>query len=147
MYKKRGRWWEGGGELTSSSRRRGWGRESRRRSDAQPPEIGHAAAGGGEGVRGGERSGRVTISSPPAGLAAAGAPVATAIPSVAAAAAIAGEERRGANVFWCHFARDAIHGSRVEFLKPGGRGGFGGESGGVQYRAGLTEQVIRLHRD
>jgi 3,4-dihydroxy-2-butanone 4-phosphate synthase len=44
-------------------------------------------------------------------------------------------------------ARDAIHGTRVEFLKPGGIGGFGGESGGVQYRSGLTEQGIRLDRD
>jgi hypothetical protein len=95
----------------------------------------------------------VTISSPPAGSAAARAPVATAIASVAAvaaaAAAIAGEEKSEPVLvsFRSGVARDAIHGSRVEFLKPGGREGFGGKSGGVQYRAGLTEQVIRLHRD
>jgi hypothetical protein len=50
-----------------------------------------------------------------------------------------GEGRRGSG----RFARDIVHGSRVAFSKPGGKGGFGGESNGVQYRAGLTEQVKR----
>jgi hypothetical protein len=57
----------------------------------ESPEIGRAVAGGGEGVRGRERPGRVTISSPPAGSADAVAPVASAVPSVVAAA-VAGEE-------------------------------------------------------
>jgi hypothetical protein len=57
------------------------------------PEIGRAAAGGGQEVPRGERSGRAMISSPTASLVAAVAPVATAVPSVATAAAVAGEER------------------------------------------------------
>jgi hypothetical protein len=67
------------------------------------PEIGRAAAGGGEEVPRGERSGRAMISSPTAGLVAAVAPVATAVPSVATAAAVAGEER--SDGVWCRFAR------------------------------------------
>jgi hypothetical protein len=53
-----------------------------------------------------------------------------------------GEGRRGSCRF-ARVARDTVHGSRVAFSKPGGTGGFGGELGGVQYRAGLTEHVKR----
>jgi hypothetical protein len=43
--------------------------------------------------------------------------------------------------------RDSVHACDQDFFKPGGAGGFGGKSGGVEPGQGLTEHVIRLGRD
>jgi hypothetical protein len=130
--------------MPSSSRRWGWGREGGRRSgapflqlDARPSVVGK------ESVAKSTMRNAMSSSSP-VGSAADVSPIATAVTSVAAAD-VAREE-----VGWCRFARvarDAIHGSRLVFPKPGGMGDFGGKSDGMQHRTGLTERVIRMGQD
>jgi hypothetical protein len=54
------------------------------------------------------------------------------------------ESREGRScVSFCSHRRDSIHGSSLEFLKSAKIRDFHRESGGVEHRSGLTEQLFR----
>jgi hypothetical protein len=86
----------------------------------------------------------VPISSPRVDSVAVVAPVATAVTGEEGCVAAAGpvvREERDEGLRSCRFglARDVIHDIGVAFLNLGQMRGFGGKSGRMQHRPGLTE--------